>query len=103
MIELIWMHFFADFILQSNEMSMKKSKSVKWLLLHSGVYGLLFVVYGSPFALFTMCAHFLVDLISSKIASKLWDMKEVHWFFCVIGLDQAIHLTVLVLTMKYLF
>ena len=104
MLGLIWFHFFADFILQSHEMSVNKSKSVMWLLYHCAVYALPFTLcYGVRVGVFTMCSHFLVDLISSKATSKLWSMKEMHWFFCVVGLDQATHLTVLFLTIKYLF
>jgi hypothetical protein len=73
------------------------------LLLHVTLYAIPFLWFGWLFALVNGMAHFITDWITSRVTSKLWQEKEVHWFFVVIGLDQAIHLSTLVLTYNYLF
>ena len=97
-ISLFWLHWFADFILQSSYMSMNKSKNPMVLVYHCAVYSLPFFVFGWIFGLLAGLMHFPVDYVTSKITSKLYAKKEYHWFFVVIGFDQAIHMSILVLT-----
>jgi hypothetical protein len=98
---LIWTHFIADFLLQNDEMAIKKSKDNQMLACHSIFYGIPFIWLGPLFLIITWILHFLVDYVSSRATSRLWTAGERHWFFCVIGFDQAIHLTILIAT--YLF
>jgi hypothetical protein len=100
---LVWIHFIADFLLQSDNMAINKSISNKWLTIHVFTYSLLFVMFGWKFWLITFVFHFVTDYITSRGTSYLWKKNERHWFFVLIGLDQAIHLTTLFLTYRYLF
>lgn len=101
---IIWLHFVADFMLQSDVVSKNKSKSNNILLYHVLLYGAPFaLVFGIKYAILNSFLHFIVDWNSSRATSKLWADKQVHWFFVVIGLDQAIHMTCLVASYKYLF
>ncbi len=102
LIALVWMHFLADFMLQSHKMSINKSKSNKWLLYHVLVYSLIWCVFGWRFWIINAILHFVVDWFTSRGTSYLWKKQEVHWFFCLVGFDQAIHLTTLILLYNYL-
>ena len=98
---LVWIHFVADFILQSDAMAKNKSTDSRWLLLHVCVYSLPFLYFGIVFAVVNGILHFATDYVSSRAASHMWAKDERHWFFVVIGADQALHLTALVGTYVY--
>lgn len=93
---IIWIHFISDFVLQFDKMSLNKRKSFLWLLVHSLVYGILFLYFGIVYSLVNVILHFLVDGVSSRVNSRLLLLESKHWFFVGIGLDQAIHLTLLI-------
>ena len=95
---LIWLHFIGDFILQTDSMAINKSKSNKYLSLHCAIYSMPFLYFGWKFALVNGLAHFVTDWFTSRITSKLYNEGKRHWFFVVIGLDQSIHMSTLVLS-----
>lgn len=100
---LVWMHTFADFFLQTDKMAINKSSSNRWMAIHVGVYSLVFVIFSPLFALVNFILHFMTDYVSSRLTTRLWKSGERHWFFVVIGVDQALHMTALLLTYKYMF
>jgi len=110
-------HWLSDFICQTHEMSIKKSKSLLWLSYHVVVYSSVttlcwMVFFGRDFNSFTtttllifsitFLTHWFTDLFTSRWTSKLWEKKDVHNFFVVIGFDQLIHATTLLITYNYL-
>ena len=111
---LVWLHFLADFILQSDRVSKSKSSNNAVLFYHVMLYSLPFVPFaawhfldrsywvGFAFVYGNAAAHFVTDYITSRMTTKLWKAGEVHWFFVVIGADQAIHLSTLALTFWWL-
>ncbi len=92
---LIWVHFVADFIAQSDQMAVNKSTSFKWLSIHCVVYSLFFLYWGINIAVLVGATHLMVDFVTSKITKRLWAAGKTHWFFTVIGFDQAIHISIL--------
>jgi len=97
---IIWMHLFADFFLQTDKMATSKSGSAKWLTIHVSVYTLPFLILlGWQYALVNGVLHWATDFFSSKATSWLWKKNERHWFFAVIGIDQAVHMTCMVATL----
>lgn len=100
LLQIIWLHFIADFVLQTDKMAMNKSSSIRWLGEHVVVYSMPFMVIGGwKYAVVNGAAHFIVDFITSRLSSYFWKKQDRHSFFVVIGADQAIHITVLFLTM----
>ena len=100
-IALVWLHFLGDFILQTDEMAINKSKSIKWLSIHCFIYGTVFLpFFGWQFAAATFLFHWITDFWTSRATSYLYE-KNRHWFFVMIGFDQAIHFTTLFLTLFY--
>lgn len=100
--KLIWLHFISDFVLQNNYMARGKSKSNLILLLHVFVYSIPFLLIGWKFAILNGVFHFIVDWVTSRGTSYLWKRQEIHWFFVVIGLDQACHFTIMLLLINFL-
>lgn len=102
LLAIVWLHFVADFILQSDQMAQNKSKSNYWLSVHIAAYTLPFLLLGLKFALVNGAIHWLVDWCTSRINSRLWAEKKVHAFFVGVGCDQAIHMTTLMLTARWM-
>ena len=105
LILLIWAHFVADFVLQTHTMAVNKSTSNKWLASHVGVYTLFFVFIAilSPvitlgYVLVNGVLHFITDYFTSRATTRLWKEERVHDFFVVIGFDQALHMSAMILT-----
>jgi hypothetical protein len=88
---IAFIHWIADFILQSNKMSQEKSHSLKWLSIHVAIYTIPWLIFSFTYAVINGVLRWAIDFNTSKLTHKLWDKKEAHWFFAVIGFDQFLH------------
>jgi hypothetical protein len=93
---LIWFHFFADFVMQTDEIAKRKAREPVICVWHAFLYMIPLLCYGAEYALFNGVAHYIVDSITSKLTSWLYAKDQRHWFFVTIGFDQAIHMTTLI-------
>ena len=92
---IIWLHWLADFVLQSHWMASNKSKRNDALLIHICAYTACLLPFGWKWALLNGAMHMATDYVSSRVTSALWVRGRIHDFFVVIGLDQAVHMTCL--------
>lgn len=99
---LVWIHYFGDFLAQTNEMAMNKSRSNRWLLLHTTVYSIPLLFFGLLFTAVNFAIHFVTDYFTSRMGSYFRSRENHKGFFIVLGLDQAFHLTTLFITYRYL-
>jgi len=99
---LIWIHYISDFVFQSDKIATLKSHNIKYLSLHCLIYSLPMVIFGWKFALINGILHFIVDFITSKLTAYYWKINRIDNFFSIIGLDQGIHMTCLMLSLNYL-
>lgn len=119
---LMFLHWLADFIFQTDDMAKNKSTSFKWLTKHVltytgilwlGLFGYCFftadslllvessLYFSLAYAVVNGILHFLIDAVTSRVTSYLWKKQQVHWFFVAIGFDQFLHFACLYLTMSY--
>lgn len=98
LIVVILVHWLADFVFQTDKMAKSKSTNPEWLVTHVTCYALFLVPFGLMFAAVNFVAHLTTDFFSSQITSYFWRLERRHEFFVTIGLDQALHMIVLVLT-----
>lgn len=117
---LIFTHWIADFIAQSDWMAKNKSKDNFALTVHILSYstvlmffailtnlikqfiGLPTTIHVITFVAVNGVAHFAIDYVTSRISSKLWAKGQVHNFFVCIGFDQALHMVTLIATYNWL-
>jgi len=105
---IIIIHWFADFVLQTDKQAKGKSKNWKDLLSHTLTYSCVwlipiiflfpknwtsnqYVINSILFVLITFVAHTITDYFTSRLNSKLWLKGDVHNFFVSIGFDQVLH------------
>ena len=102
-------HFAGDFVFQTDEMATRKSGEFCYLYDHVCVYAipLLAAAWLLPslwpeWWFLNVAAHLVVDCFSSRATARLWKAGERHWFFIVIGLDQAVHYAALFASLAWL-
>jgi len=107
---LLFIHWIADFLLQTGKMALNKSKSNKWLFIHVLTYSLTwgvillvsqFIQFIDTslfnillFTFFTGAIHFITDFYTSRWTSYLYAKQQYYGFpgfFHVIGFDQWLH------------
>lgn len=112
---IILIHFFADFVCQTHEMAINKSKHNGWLSSHVGVYTIvtllswMFLIFEpsvhyhlGTFIIFIFGTHWITDYVTSRISSKYFGKGDYHNGFVVVGIDQVFHYIQL-LSAYYLF
>jgi len=110
---LILMHAVGDFFFQGKKMSKLKALKLPYLLEHTGIYTLLFLVL-SPlilgltiiqaliFSLINGVLHFIIDYYTGKLKVKYYGVDESK-YITTIGLDHTIHLILLIGSYMYFF
>lgn len=106
---IIFVHWFADFVLQTHWQATNKSKNNRALTYHVATYslcwllpiGVLFyigpfnliggIIFGLMFSCITFICHWITDYFTSRLNSKLWAKGDVHNFFVSVGFDQVLH------------
>lgn len=106
---IIIIHWFADFVLQTDKQAKGKSKNLSDLFSHTFTYSLTWLIIGNfifiynnfpcvvfptiafMFFLITFICHSITDYFTSKLNSKLWAKGDVHNFFISVGFDQVLH------------
>ena len=108
-------HWFADFVMQTDVDAKNKSKHIRNLLNHTATYcgilmasSLIFLGESSllsvwMFGAIMFASHTIIDYITSRINSKLHSAGKNHLFFTSIGFDQWLHYVVLFISIKYIF
>ncbi len=107
---ILLIHWFSDFVLQSDEQAKNKSKSNAALTQHVATYSLVWFFFANAytivtqnynmefFALITFGCHWVTDYFTSRLNSKLYAKGDIHNFFVSIGADQYLHFAQLFIT-----
>lgn len=112
---ILFIHWIADFVLQTKSMGTLKSSSLYWLTLHVITYTTVWFIAGRifgfglipviKFSIVTFIIHWITDFFTSRWTKSLRENEKYYnflGFFTVIGLDQWLHYVQLILTYKFL-
>ena len=111
---ILFLHWVGDFVLQTDWQATNKSKNNLALTSHVASYSIVWtlasLVYSATtgnwwmllFVPITFVCHWITDYYTSRINSKLWADKKVHYFFVSIGFDQFLHYAQLLITFAIL-
>lgn len=109
-LSIIIIHWFADFVLQTDQQAKGKSNNWNDLIEHTVTYSIVWLIIGiilfpinqwlniSIFAWITFICHTITDYYTSRLNSKLWKQGKIHNFFVSVGFDQVLHYIQLFLT-----
>jgi len=119
---ILFIHWIADFVLQTDKQAQGKSKNWGDLISHTKSYTMVWWAVGitlvvvnlyypffeyhkwslTMFVLITFVCHTITDYFTSRLNSRLWAEGKVHNFFVSIGFDQWLHYAQLFITYWYL-
>lgn len=126
---VLFCHWVCDFVFQTHWQASNKSHNNKALFDHVTTYSLGMLAltfpmicweflpmlqkapdYDFKYGRFTsvllfiaiFVTHFCTDWITSRITARFWKKQSYHNFFVVIGFDQLIHQTTLLVTLLWL-
>lgn len=106
---ILIIHWFADFVLQTDKQAKGKSKNWDDLCMHTLSYSITWIGVALIWMLFdinnasniagymllffpiTFVCHTITDYFTSRLNSKLWSEGKVHNFFVSVGFDQVLH------------
>lgn len=116
---ILLIHWFADFVLQTEKQAKGKSKEWYPLIEHTFVYSVVWFIVGAFLCVFdikylstlglfvqiTFIAHTITDYFTSRITSKKYKNNHFYgfngfWFW--IGMDQVLHYIQLFTTYYFL-
>lgn len=107
---IAFIHWFADYVLQTCYLAKNKSKSLRVLLTHTALYSVcwfaLWPFLGMNTIYFvgiTFIAHTLTDFFTSKLNSKFKNEKNERGFYISVGFDQFLHYAQLFLTFNLFY
>ena len=103
---ILFGHWYADFVQQTNSMARKKSRSFKWLGKHVITYTCYMMFFAAVainpllstgfmllwYVLLNGALHFVTDAITSRLTTYFYKNGDRHNFFVTIGFDQFIHM-----------
>jgi uncharacterized membrane protein len=119
-LSILFLHWVADFVLQTDEDAKNKSKSMNHLLNHTFTYSFFWLIpmigillvdlqmenpimaiaLAFMFCSITLLFHTITDYFTSRLNTRLWIAERVHDFFVSVGFDQWLHYLQLFLTYK---
>lgn len=111
---ILYIHWVADFVMQSDEDAKGKSTCMGHLLSHTSQYTACWLLWLTPLAIYfgiplinvvyfctvTFVLHTVTDYYTSRLNSYLWKKNDTHHFFVSIGFDQLLHYLQLFISYK---
>lgn len=111
LIFMFFLHWVADFVLQSRRVAEEKSKHPDALFEHVGIYsltlfaGLVWIdlLLALQLSMTNGVCHWIIDYISSKMTTHFYTYKKMHEFWITVGFDQFLHSAILITSVKFYY
>lgn len=101
---ILLMHYVADFLLQSQNVRKNKHDSLEEMFTHIGIYSVVMMcttwVLGLPpiWWAINVLAHLAVDFMTAPASHSFFSTEDYWWGMNIVGLDQLIHIFILIAT-----